>query len=111
MKHTLRFRKADKIIFDQIKNGAKKVETRAATVKYKNMKTGDTLVLVCDGEKLERKIKKATIFATIDSMLRKYNIWDIMPGFSTKAELEKAYNSFPGYREKLRKCGLIALEL
>ncbi len=42
----LRFRVVDKDNFLEIENGLKVVETRAATPKYREVKTGDTLVIV-----------------------------------------------------------------
>ena len=87
------------------------VETRAATTKYQNIKAGDTLILVCGRDKFEKQIKKATKFKSITSMLKKYKIRDIMPELATNQELEMAYYSYPGYREKIKKYGLIALEL
>jgi|SRR3989338_7112100 len=110
-KYTLRFRAVNKDIFDAIKSGKKTVETRAATVKYRNIKAGDSLVLICGTQRFEKKIKKATIFKSIPAMLKKYKVKQIMPSLSTQQELEAAYYSYPGYKEKIKKFGLIALEL
>ena len=44
-------------------------------------------------------------------MLRVYKIKDIMPGLGTKKELEQAYYSYPGYKEKIEKFGLIAMQV
>ncbi len=94
-----------------IKNGSKTVETRAVTTKYKNIQAGDILVFVCGKDKFERKIKKATKFRTISAMLKKYKTKDIMPELTTKQELEQAYYGYTGYKEKIKKFGLVALEL
>ncbi len=48
-----RFRTINKDIFEAIKSGKKKVETRAATEKYRNIKAGDTVKLVCENEQKE----------------------------------------------------------
>lgn len=110
-KYTLRFRAVNKDIFDDIKSGKKAVETRAASTKYKNIKAGDSLILVCGTQKFEKKIRKATIFKSITAMLKKYRVKQIMPNLSTQKELESAYYSYSGYREKIKKSGLIAFEL
>src|SRR3989344_5482859 len=110
-KYTLRFRAVNKDIFDAIKSGKKTVETRAATVKYKDIQAGDSLVLICGTQRFEKKIKKATIFKSIPAMLRKYKIKQIMPKLSTQKELEVSCYSYPGYKEKIKNFGIIALEL
>ncbi|MFZ4500561.1 MAG: hypothetical protein ACOYMZ_03695 [Minisyncoccia bacterium] len=51
---TLRFRAVDKKNFDEVKNGSKPIETRAATVKYQPIEVGDTLLFVCGKERLAR---------------------------------------------------------
>jgi ASC-1-like (ASCH) protein len=108
---TLRFRRINKDIFDAIRSGKKKVETRAATVKYRDIQTGDKLAFVCGKERFEKTIKRATIFKTIPAMLRVYRVPDIAPNLSTVKELRDLYYGFPGYREKIKEYGLIALEL
>lgn len=107
----LRFRAANKDLFEAIKKGTKKVETRAATVKYKNIKTGDTIDFICGKERFQKTVKRATIFKNISVMLKKYKFTDIMPGASSVKSLEDVYKSFPGYPEKIKKFGIIALEL
>ena len=109
-KHILRFRQVDKDIFEDIRNGKKIVETRAATVKFRNIKLGDTVVFICGKDKFDRKVKRAQIFKSIASLLNKYKVKDIMPYLTTKEELEKAYYNYPNYKEKIGRFGLIALE-
>lgn len=109
--YILRFREVNKDTFEAVKKWTKRVETRAATKKYIEIKTGDILQFVCGKDKFEKKVKKAKIFKSITSMLRKYRIKDINPFLKTKAELREKYYSFPGYEEKIKKHGLIAFEL
>lgn len=111
MKYTLRFRAVNKDIFLDIKSGKKAVETRAATERYRYIKDGDLIVLVCGKEKFEKTVKKAKIFKTIKALVKAYPIKKIMPNISTEKELQDAYYSYPNYKEKIKKVGLIALEL
>jgi len=108
---TLRFGAANKGIFDAIKNGAKKVETRAATIKFRNIKAGDSVVLSCGSQKFEKRVRSACIFKTVRAMLRKYKPKEINPATSTESELMDMYYGFPGYRDKIKRFGLITLEL
>jgi len=109
--YTLRFAKGNKETWQCIKEGKKKVETRAATTKYLPIKTGDTLVLVCDGKKLTKKIKKVTHFKTVAAVIKKYRPGLINPGARTLKEMEMMYYSYPGYQEKIQQFGILAFEL
>src|SRR3989338_9478123 len=111
MKYTLKFRAINEDIFLDIKSGKKTVETRAATEKYRKIKAGDTLVLVCGGNRFEKTVKKAEVFKTIRALIKACSIKKIMPNISSEKELQEAYYSYPNYKEKIKKFGLIALEL
>jgi ASC-1-like (ASCH) protein len=83
--HILCLRAKDKSIFDEIKKGLKRVETRAATDKYRKILKGDTLVFVCGKERLEKKIKKVEVYKSLDAMFRKINFKKIMPSQASPA--------------------------
>jgi len=104
----LRFREVNRDIFDAIRDGRKKVETRAATVRYQKAKKGDRVILVCGKDIFEKHIAGVYIFKSIDDLLQKYKVREINPNVETEEELRKLYYSFPGYREKIKKHGLVA---
>lgn len=113
-KHILRFNAGnpDSVYsFVALKDGTKKIETRAATEKYRKVSAGDILVFKCGTKEFERKIKKVSFFGSIAGMLKVYSVKSIMPDRVSKKELEEAYFSYSSYREKIRKCGLVAFEL
>ncbi len=107
----LRFRKTNRDIFEAIRNGNKNIETRAGSPKYLNVKAGDTLVFVCGKERFDKKVKKIRKFKSVGALHKVYKPQEINPKAKTVAESEAIYYSFPGYREKIKKYGLIALEL
>jgi ASC-1-like (ASCH) protein len=107
----LRFRKIDKSTFDAIANGTKSIETRAATIKYKNISQGDVLIFRCSKEEFEKQVKKVHHFSSIEELLNHIAIKKIMPTIETINEARKIYYSFPGYEQKITENGLIALEL
>jgi ASC-1-like (ASCH) protein len=107
----LRFRAQNRDIFLAIKDGRKKVETRAASPKFSKIKAGNSLLLKCGKEKFEVKVKKAKFFSDINGLLNEYRVAQINPGLKNKKELEKMYYSFPGYRGKLKRYGIVAFEL
>lgn len=107
----LRFREVNRDIFEAIRDGRKKIETRAATVRYQKIKKGDRVILVCGKDLFEKQVADMQIFRSIDALLKKYRVEQINPNVETEEELKKLYYSFPGYREKISKHGLIAIEL
>ena len=107
----LRFRAVNRPIFDAIRSGKKKVETRAATVKYRNFRPGDTLKFVCEKASFIKSIGKVRNFRTIAGLLKAYSPSQVNPTCKTARELREVYYSFPGYREKIEKFGIVALEL
>ena len=110
-KHTLLVRQIDRFIYDFIESGQKKIETRAASPRYENIKDSDIIVFKCGKDSFERIVKNVRKFKSIDQMLEVYNFKDINPLVKTVEELKMMYNSFPGYAEKIEKYGVIAFEL
>lgn len=107
----LRFRAVNRDIFLAIASGKKRVETRAATKKYANIQAGDEIVFLCGREKFKKTVRGSRIFSSISALLKTYSVQDINPLVHTERELRDVYHSFPGYREKIKKFGLITLEL
>jgi len=111
MKIILRFRAENKDIFEAIRSGNKKVETRAGSPRYFNIKIGDVLVFVCGKDKFEKKVKNVSKFKSIKALHEIYKPVEINSQTKTIQESKSMYYSFPGYREKIKKYGIIALEI
>jgi ASC-1-like (ASCH) protein len=107
----LRFNKKNRDIFEALRDGRKRVETRAATSKYADVKAGEVATFSCDGEKFTRTIGAVVHFPSVAALLKKYKVAEIHPTSKTAEELKAVYDSFPGYTEKIREFGLIAMEL
>lgn len=110
-KIVLKFRVINRNIFEAIKNGRKKIETRVATKKYRNIKAGDTIILVCGNKRIKKKVKKIELFKSITAILKKYKPAAINPKIHTADEAKTMWYSFPGYKEKIKKCGLVVMLL
>ncbi len=95
-------------IFLAIKNGTKRVETRAATKKYQKAKKGDVLVFVCGKSKFKKQIKNIEHFSSVKSLLKKHKPSAINPNVHSPKELEKMYYEYPEYKEKIKKFGIVA---
>jgi len=89
----------------------KKVETRAGSPMYVGIKAGDIITFVCGKDKLKKKVKRAQKFKSIKTLHKVYKPVEINPRIKTVKESERMYYSFPGYRNRIKKYGLIALEL
>jgi ASC-1-like (ASCH) protein len=107
----VRFRAINRDTFTAIRRGVKTVETRAATVKYRNIQVGDVLVFVCGKDRFEKKIQRVRFFKSIIGLFRAIPIHKVLPKAMSLADAQKIYFSFPGYKEKIKKSGLVALEL
>lgn len=107
-KHILRFRTVNRKNFNEVQDGLKAVETRAAIGRYQKVRVGDILVFVCGKSRLNKKVKKIKHFSGINSMLKTISMKKIMPSMVSVKELRKAYYSYPGYKEKIKKFGILA---
>jgi len=110
-KYVLRIRQTDKVVFDAIESGEKIIETRAGSKGYSRIKAGDILVFLCEGKRLEKKVKKVRCFKDIKGMLGKIAFKKIMPYLDSIDQAEKAYYSFPNYEKRIKEFGLIAFYL
>jgi ASC-1-like (ASCH) protein len=107
----LKFREVNRDIFNMLVDGSKSIETRAATPKYRNLKDGDYIIAKCGDDTCKKRIKKATHFDSIDQMLEVYDLKHISPSVRSKEEAIKVWHSFPSYKEKLSRYGIMAFEL
>ena len=107
----LRFRIVDRDSFDEIRDGLKTVETRAASIRYRDIKKGDIIIIVCGKQRITKQVKRARHFKTIEIMLKTIPLKKIMPSVKSIIEVRKVYYSYPSYKDKIKKFGLVALEL
>ncbi len=110
-KYTLRFRAVDQHDFNEIKDGLKTVETRAATARYHDIEKGDVLTFLCGKQKIQKRVARVRHFKTIGSMLKAIPLKKIFPSVRTIADARNIYYGYPSYKEKINRFGLVALEL
>lgn len=107
-KHVLKFRSTDIAEFNTIVDGRKTIETRANTVSYQNYEVGDILVIKCGSESVEKTIIKIQKFTSVKELVDSAGLKNVMPLCSSLEEAEKIWYSFPEYKEKIQKNGLVA---
>ncbi len=108
---TLRFRASDKKLFGELVSGAKSIETRAATIKFKPIEVGDTLTFVCGTERCVKKVMKKSHWKNVDAMLQEVDFKKVMPSVASVAEMKQAYASYSGYEQKIKEHGLFGFVL
>ena len=109
--YVLRFRAADREAFEQLRDGIKSVETRAATKRYRQIQPGDELVITCAGETLRKTVISAKAYRSIDEMFQEIAIKRVFPRLSTAEEARRVYYGYAGYKEKIAECGILAMEV
>ncbi len=110
-KHILKIREVDKINFDLIKSKEKKIETRANIDEYQKIEKGDFLIFTCGNEKIEKEVKSIKYFKSINQMVKEIDFKKITPLVNSIEEMKEIYCSFPNYKEKIKKFGIVAFYL
>lgn len=108
---SLSFRAVDRDKFDQIVNGIKTIETRAATVKYQDLSPGDTIRFSCDKQRIGKTISFVRYYSSIEEMLEDLPLDKILPDVTDLDGALKVYYGFPGYEQKIKQSGIVALGL
>ncbi|HVN26164.1 MAG TPA: hypothetical protein VMT99_00730 [Candidatus Paceibacterota bacterium] len=108
---TLRLRAEDRGMFIDIRDGLKTVETRAATPRYRAIRKGDVLVFTCGRGRLRRKIARVRVFRTVGALAKAVPVRRVMPAVRSLGEMRTIYRGYPGYREKIRRYGIIAFDM
>ncbi len=114
-----------KDIFNAIKENKKTIETRAGREKgtgkcWEDFKQGDVIKFSLADKKtdsivesvapVEKIVKKVIHFETIDEMLEALDLNKISPDSSVE-KYKKTMESFPGFKKRLEKYGVWAIEL
>lgn len=110
-KHRLVFKAVDRDGWVNIRSGHKSVETRAATIKYRNIQAGDVLVVVCGKDSFEKSISIAEYYDSIESLMAGVPMTTICPDTKSMDDVYKMYYRFPGYKEKIAEHGIMAFYL
>lgn len=107
----LKFRAVNRDIFEAIRDGRKKMETRAATEKYRAIGQGSPVMFVCDDDSFVKTVAHTEIFDSIPALLEKYAPSDINPACATEEDVRAMYHSFPDYAENIPRYGIMVLKL
>ncbi|MDE2071562.1 MAG: hypothetical protein KGI70_02420, partial [Patescibacteria group bacterium] len=90
------FREVDRARFEEVHSGAKQIETRAATPKYRSVKVGDTLTFSCGSDTFTKKVGRIYHWAGPEAMLKEVELKRVMPDLDTIEQVKSRYASYPG---------------
>ena len=99
--------------FDAIKAGIKTVEGRLNSPKFKDLKPGMNIVFKStdSDEDLTCKVESLNVYPNFEIMLQKEGLEKMLPGIKTIEEGNTIYESFPGYKDKVKEIGALAIRL
>lgn len=109
--YSLSFLEKNKDIFNSIKDGKKKIETRAGKSEYSKIKSGDVIELSCGEENFLKTVGKAFQLKSLESLFEKYKPEEIIPGIFSYEKIKEIYLSFPNYEKRIKENGIFVFEL
>lgn len=105
------FREVDRDKFEAARAGRKKIESRAATPKYRDIQAGQSVTIVCGRDSFTKTVKAVRYYQTAQELLQAEGFKNVLPDSASAEAAEQVYYTFPGYKEKIAEHGLVALEL
>ena len=99
--------------FHAIKIGLKIVEGRPNSLKFKDIAPGDKISFTCVSthEIIYCTVIAVTGYSNFYEMLDQQGLQNMLPGVNDIQQGVAVYENFPGYREKVKKYGAIAIEI
>lgn len=112
----LRMRVVDRAIFLAVTNGTKTLETRALndptrTRSYSGITRGDSVVFMCGKKRARMRVGRVARYRSVAGLLRAEPYRRIAPWVVSRKEAAAMYDTFPGYRERIKKFGIICFEV
>ncbi len=114
---TLRIRDVDKSIFERIKKGEKTVETRALNddepekAYFGHIMAGDKVIFICDDKMIKKTVKSVRIYKDYNEYLDSEDLENIHGRGATKESARELHFSFPLYKDRLEKYGIVAFDM
>ena len=99
--------------FDAIKSGLKTAEGRPNSSKFKDLHPGDTISFTCvtTNEVIVCTVQVITLYQNFYEMLQAQGVHNMLPGVATIEDGIAVYENFPGYKERVKSDGVIAIAL
>lgn len=111
LKTEKRFFRLQRRYLELIKCGQKRWEGRLKVGAAANLQVGYRVILSCGSEEIERKVRSVREYRSFESMLRDIGVQALLPGCNDLQTAIAIYHSFPGYSEREKTLGVVAMEL
>jgi ASC-1-like (ASCH) protein len=109
--HRLEFRAQDRVTFQLIKAGAKKIECRAGCDAYEQIEEGDVIEFVCQEASCFAMVKARHKFVTPEEMVERLPFGQLAGAAIDKDDFLKTIYRFPNYYERIVTKGMLAWEV
>lgn len=93
-----------------IKSGRKTVEGRIASGMFKSVAVGSKIRFFNQGDQVICTVTGVATYASFEEMLKKEGVERCLPGSTIEAGI-RIYNSLPGYSERAKQHGVVAIRL
>lgn len=94
-----------------IKGGQKRVEGRINTGVFKNISPGQQIRFYCRESEVNCEVVHVRRYSSFSDMLHGEGVRNILPNTSSVDAGVRLFHSFPGYAERSRRYGTIAIEI
>lgn len=106
-----RFFKLQRQYMEHIKSGRKRWEGRLNVGAAAGIIAGSHVTFSTGNERLDMLVKSVRKYSSFESMLRDLGVDTCLPGVTSLTDGIAVYHSFPGYAQKERQFGVLAMEL
>jgi len=99
--------------FDAIKSGSKTAEGRPNSSKFKDLKPGMDICFrsTITNETIICSIQGMHVYTNFADMLHQEGIDTMLPGVASIEQGVALYESFPGYSDRVKECGALAIKI
>lgn len=109
--HRLPFLGSHRQTFELIRDGRKRLETRAGSKEYFQIAPGDSIEFSCGEDMTSKKVVRIEKFPSLESLLTRYQPADLNPAWGSSEEARQAFLSFPRYEKRIQDFGLLVFEI
>lgn len=109
--HKLPFLESHRQTFELIRDGRKRLETRAGSEEYLRIRPADSIEFSCGEDTTKRKVVRIEKFPSLESLLARYEPAELNPAWGSREEAMESFLSFPGYEKRIQDFGLLVFEI
>jgi ASC-1-like (ASCH) protein len=97
--------------FSQIREGLKTIEGRINSGQFKNLRAGETITFINGQREVRCKVEAKRIYKSFREMLTKEGVDKCLPDARNLEAGVNIYDRLPGFPERARQSGVVALQI